>query len=93
MLNRIIQKKKFSNIPPLLENGLFVTNIDTKANIFNDYFVKQCCAITTGSTLPSFLPRSAPQLQSLEIDKEKVLRIIRALDSKKRTVVMTYQSQ
>ena len=93
VLNRIIQKKKFSNIPPPLENGLFVTNIDTKANIFNDYFVKQCCAITTGSTLPSFLPRSAPQLQSLEIDKEKVLRIIRALDSKKRTVVMTYQSQ
>ena len=54
-----------------------------EANIFKDYFVKQCCAITTGSTLPSFLPRSAPQLQSLEIDKEKVFRIIRALDSKK----------
>ena len=83
VLNRMIQKKKFSNIPPLLENGLFVTNIDTKANIFNEYFVKQCCAITTGSTLPSFLPRSAPRLQSLEIDKEKVLRIIRALDSTK----------
>ena len=83
VLNRMIQKKKFSNIPPLLENGLFVTNIDTKANIFNEYFVKQCCAITTGSTLPSFLLRSAPRLQSLEIDKEKVLRIIRALDSTK----------
>ena len=60
-----------------------MTNTDAKANIFIDYFVKQCCAITTGSTLPCFLPRSAPQLQSLEIDKEKVLRIIRALDSKK----------
>ena len=83
VLNRMIQKKKFSNIPPLLENGLFVTNIDTKANIFNDYFVKQCCAITTGSTLPSFLPRSAPRLHSLVIDRGKVLRIIHALDSKK----------
>ena len=83
VVNRMIQKKKFSNIPPLLENGLFVTNIDTKANLFNDYFVKQCCAITTESTLPSFLPRSAPRLQNLLIDREKVLRIIRALDSKK----------
>ena len=83
VVNRMIQKKKFSNIPLLLENGLFVTNIDTKANLFNDYFVKQCCAITTESTLPSFLPRSAPRLQNLLIDREKVLRIIRALDSKK----------
>ena len=38
VLNRIIQKKKFSNIPPLLENGLFVTNIDTKAIQFNSIF-------------------------------------------------------
>ena len=79
----MIQKKKFSEILTLLENGLFVTSIETKANIINDYFVKQCCAITTGSTLPSFLPRSALRLQSLEIDKEKVLRIIHALDSKR----------
>ena len=60
-----------------------MTNIDTKANLFNDYFVKQCCAITTESTLPSFLPRSAPRLQNLLINREKVLRIIRALDSEK----------
>ena len=60
-----------------------MTNIDTKAKLFNDYFVKQCCEITTESTLPSFLPRSALRLQNLLIDREKVLRIIRALDSKK----------
>ena len=93
VLNRMIQKKKFSKIPPLLENRLFVTNTDAKANIFNYHFVKQGCAITTGSTLPCFLPRRAPRLQSLEIDQEKVLRIIRALDSNKRTVVMIYQYQ
>ena len=32
-LNKIIDKKKFSNIPPLLENGVFVTYFQTKANI------------------------------------------------------------
>ena len=79
----MVQKKRFSNILPFLEDGLFVTNIDTKANILNDYFVKQSCAIANGDTLPIFLPRSAPRLQTLEIDRKKVLRIIRALDSKK----------
>ena len=35
-LNKIINKKRFSNVSPFLENGVFVTNFPTKANIFND---------------------------------------------------------
>ena len=38
-LNRLINKKKTFNIPPLLENGLFLTNVQEKANVLNDYFV------------------------------------------------------
>ena len=38
-LKTIISKKKFSNIPQLLENGVFVTNFQLKADIFNDHFV------------------------------------------------------
>ena len=36
ILNRIINKKKMMNTPPLLENGLFVTNFQTKADIFKE---------------------------------------------------------
>ena len=32
-LNRIINKKETTNIPPLLENGIFVTNFQKKADI------------------------------------------------------------
>ena len=83
LFSKLINKKKFSNIPPLLEHGLFVTNVDAKANIFNDYFVSQCCAVTTGSTIPSFIPRGLVSLQSMEIDREKVLRLTRSPDTKK----------
>ena len=38
-LNRIINKKETTNIPPLLENGMFVTNFQKKADIFNDFLV------------------------------------------------------
>ena len=38
-LNRLINKKSTVNIPPLLENGLLVTNFESKATIFNEYFV------------------------------------------------------
>lgn len=82
-LNRLINNKKTFNIPPLLENGLFLTNVQEKANVLNDYFVEQCCAVSTGSTLPNFRPRCNVLLQSLVIDRAKVLRLIRSLDTSK----------
>ena len=36
-LNRIINKKETTNIPQLLENGIFVTNFQKKYDIFNDF--------------------------------------------------------
>ena len=83
ILNKLIDKKKFTNIPPILENGLFVTNLEAKANQFNDYFVEQCSAIATGSTLPAFRPRCPTLLQGVHVDREKILNIIRSLDTKK----------
>ena len=82
-LNRLRNKKKVANIPPLLENGLFVTNVQTKATILNNFFVKQCCTIATRSTFPSLRPRCSSVLQNLTIDREKVLKLILALDTKK----------
>ena len=82
-LNRLINKKKAVNIPPLLENGLFITNVHTKATLLNDFFVEQCCAIPTGSTLPNFLPRCISVLENVEIDRQKVSKLIRALDPSK----------
>ena len=71
------------NIPPLLENGFFVTNLEQKATILNDYFVQQCSEIATRSTVPTFQPRSRVLLEDVDINREKVLILIRSLDSKK----------
>ena len=70
ILNRLINKKKTLNIPPLLENGIFVTNIRTKADILNEYFVQQCSTIANSSTLPSFQPTCHALLQSLDIGRK-----------------------
>ena len=45
--------------------------------------MEQCCAIPTQSTLPTFIPRCNPTLQGMTVDREKVLRLIRSLDSGK----------
>ena len=57
-LNKIVNKKNATNIPPLLENGLFVTNLQNKAEIFNNYFVQQCSLNMNDSILPrSYITR------------------------------------
>ena len=82
-MNKIINKKKFSNIPPLPENGIFVTNFETKANIFNDHFVERCSQINNESVLPNFVSRCHSSLSDVKIIGEKILKIIRSLDPEK----------
>ena len=82
-LNRITNKKKMMNIPPLLENGLFVTNFQTKADIFNELFVQQCSLNQNNSVLPRSFFRYNTVLENIEIDPSKVLKIVRSLDSNK----------
>ena len=76
-LNNIINKKKISNIPPLLENRVFVTNFQTKAIIFNDHFVEQCSLVNNDSVLPSLVSRCDSSLSSVKITGEKVLKTTR----------------
>ena len=82
-LTRLINSKKTCNIPPLLENGLFITNSAKKASIFNEYFVQQCSTIQNTSSLQTFLPRINNQLKDITVNKDKVLKLIRTLDTKK----------
>ena len=82
VLNRISTKKKVINIPPLLEDGVFVTNIQ-KTTIFNDFFVQQRATISTSSTIPAFLPRCDNTLCDIMVAREKVLSLIRSLESTK----------
>ena len=89
-LNKLMNKKSIAGIPPILENGIIVTNVDIKANILNDFFVEQCSEISTGSTIPNFLPPCNSSLTDVAIKREKVLRLIRALDSKKLVIVTIY---
>ena len=75
-LNKIINKKRFFNFPPLLENGVLVTNFQTKANIFNDHFFEQCSVIINDSVLPNLVSRCDSLLSNVEITGEEILHMI-----------------
>ena len=52
LINTVLNKAKIPIIPPLLENGLFISDFAEKAQLFNDYFILQCTTIDTGSEIP-----------------------------------------
>ena len=83
LINTILNKAKIPIIPPLLENGLFITDFTEKAQLFNDHFILQCTTIDTGSEIPQDTPEKSTLIEDFYISEEKILKIIRSLNSNK----------
>ena len=83
LINTVLNKAKIPMIPPLLENGLFVTDFAEKAQIFNDYFILQCTTIDTDSEIPQETPVTTTLITDFVIPEEKILNIIRSLKPNK----------
>ena len=66
-----------------MENGVFVTDFAEKAQLFNDYFARQCSTIDTGSVLPILPPKTTTTIADINISDEGILSIIRSLDPNK----------
>ena len=83
LMNTVLNKAKIPIIPPLLENGLFITDFTEKAQLFNDYFILQCTTIDTGSEIPQDTPGTSTLIGEFVISEEKILKIIRSLNPNK----------
>ena len=83
LINTVLNKVKIPMIPPLLENGLFVTDLTEKAQIFNDYFILQYTTIDTGSEIPQDTPVTTTLISDFAICEENILNIIRSLNPNK----------
>ena len=76
--------KRVPLVPPLLVNNKFVTDFKAKANIFNDFFSKQCTPLTNGRKLPenqAYLTNS--RSNSVPFSDDLVINIIRDLNVNK----------
>ena len=77
IIKTLFNGKKVPVIPPLLVNNKLVTNFKDKANIFNDFFSKQCQPIPNNSTLPSIQSfETSNRLSTVDIDSKKILKLI-----------------
>ena len=87
----MLNKAKIPEIPPLLENDVFVLDFASKAEIFNDYFILQCTTLDTGSDVPHDLPTNCSKLTEFSISDEKILTISAISIQKKHMVGTKFQ--
>ena len=81
ILKTFYNEKNIPLIPPLLVDNNFVTDIQTKANIFNTFFAVQCTPLNNSSVLPvnqMFLTQS--RLNFINFNEDEILKVIRALN-------------
>ena len=85
ILKTFYNNKKIPLIPPpLLRNNKFVTDIQAKANIFNNFFAEQCTPLKNKSMLPTNqLFMTQARVKSLDFNEVEILKIIRALNISK----------
>ena len=83
IINRILNKKKITNIPPFLVNNQLVSDFHKKPELFNRHFAEQCTLVQNTSTLPVFSFKTNNQLKSFEINENDILLIIKNLNANK----------
>ena len=66
ILKTFYDKRKISLIPPLLVNSSFASDIREKANLFNEFFTKQCTPAANNNTLPPLLETPNESLSSFK---------------------------
>ena len=84
ILKTFVNGSKIPLIPPLLVDNKLVTDFLDKANLFNNFFAKQCTPISNASTVPvNTNVETRERLSSLEFFVDDVVKIIRSLDQNK----------
>ena len=80
---RITNKKKHTNIPPIIDNNKYISNFRQKANIFNDYFANQCKILDNGSILPDVAYKTNASVYHINITINQICDIINKMNSNK----------
>ena len=83
ILKRFLNKVKIPEIPPLLVNGIFETNFENKAGIFNTYFANQCSILENSSVIPQLHYKTDKRVSNISFSSSDLSNIIKDLNPNK----------
>ena len=76
-------KNRNINIPPIIDDGFFISNFKKKADIFSEYFANQCTINVNDSVLPNLVPNTDASLSYVSVTTDYIINIINSLSSNK----------
>ena len=76
IINRVINKCRAPNIPPILVNNIFILNCSEKAKLFIDFFSKQCMPNLTSSVLPPLNLLTDKKIDHVPIQYDEIISLI-----------------
>ena len=81
MLKTLVSDSKIPCIPPLIVDDKFISDFQKKAELFNDFFAKQCHLIDNDSSLPNNeILLTNESLHNIEFCEKDIYEIIQKLD-------------
>ena len=84
ILKTFINGTNISLIPLLLAGNQLVPNFLVKANLFNDYFSKQCMIIDNNRSITAKITfENKERLSTFEICSDDIIKLVRSLDPNK----------
>ena len=84
ILKTFVNASKIPLVPPLLVENKLVTDFFDKANVFYNFFAKQCTPIFNNSKIPVNIDfETREKLSSFEFCVDGIVKIIRSLDQNK----------
>ena len=84
ILKTFANGRKVPVIPPLLINNEFISNFKTKANYLNIFFNQQCTAISTDSSIPSYVNLSTNEtVTKINFEEQLTSKLVVALNPNK----------
>ena len=69
ILKTFLNNKKIPCIPPIHHNNNYITDFKEKAQIFNDFFAKQCTLVENSSKLPTNSFKRTNNLLTISLPK------------------------
>ena len=83
IINSLLNNCKITRIPPLLVGDKTISDSKDKAKLFNDYFREQCKPLNNNSNLPLSAPLTQSFIDTVEINQELILSIIKTINVNK----------
>ena len=84
ILEMFLNNKKIPSIPPNYHNNNYITDFKEKAEIFNNFFAKQCTIVNNTSKLPTdSLKRINNFLSTISFTTDDIAKFTKNLDPNK----------